>query len=233
MSKPFLTAQWRNLILANYPVPAELLQPLLPPGIELDEYQGQHWASLVGFQFLETRVLGVSWPGFRHFPEWNLRFYVRRGDQRGVCFVREFVPQWFVATVARVIYNEPYRSAPMGMTIQDASEHLTAEYRLDWGGRTHSLRATGRQPAIHPGPDSLEHWFKEHSWGFGVSHLGKTISYEVQHPEWEVYPVESFSAEVDWGQLYGPQWSGFNGVEPASVVLAVGSAVSVYPKGKL
>ena len=32
MSRPFLTARWCNLILANYPVPEELLRPYLPAG---------------------------------------------------------------------------------------------------------------------------------------------------------------------------------------------------------
>ena len=129
MTRPFLTARWHNLILANYAVPEELLRPLLPPGVELDRRHGPCFASLVGFQFLETRVLGISWPGFRHFPEWNLRFYVRHGERRGVCFVREFVPQWFVATVARVLYNEPYRSARMTMTVKEQPEHQTAVER--------------------------------------------------------------------------------------------------------
>lgn len=111
MPRPFLTAAWRNLILANYRTPDDLLRPHLPPGTELDRRDGSAWASLVGFQFHDTRVLGVSWPGYRHFPEWNLRFYVRHNGERGVCFVREFVPQRFVATVARVLYNEPYRTA--------------------------------------------------------------------------------------------------------------------------
>lgn len=229
--RPFLTARWCNLILANYAVPESLLRPRLPPGIDLDTRDGRCWASLVGFQFLDTRVLGVGWPGYRNFPEWNLRFYVRHGDRRGVCFVREFVPQWTVATIARVLYNEPYRSARMAMTVTERPESVTAEYAVDWAGRTHRLRATGAKPAVRPGPDSVEHFFKEHSWGFGVTRGGALLSYEVNHPEWDVYPVRSFEADVDWGSLYGPEWAAMNGADPASVVLTAGSAVSVYPKG--
>lgn len=68
-----LTARWCNLILANYPVADEMLAPLLPPGTELDRRDGSAWCSLVGFPFLDTRVLGVGWPGNRHFPEWTIR----------------------------------------------------------------------------------------------------------------------------------------------------------------
>ena len=37
------------------------------------------------------------------------------------------------------------------------------------------------------------------------------------------------AADVDWAVLYGPEWQAMNGVEPASVVFAAGSAVSVLP----
>lgn len=231
MRRKFLTARWRNLVLANFAVPEELLRPLVPPGCALDRFEGKCWASLVGFQFLGTRVLGVGWPGFRNFPEWNLRFYVSHEGRRGVCFVREFVPQWTVATLARVVYNEPYRAARMSMDVKDEPDALTATYTVKWADRVHTLRAVGAKPAIHPGPDSLEHWFKEHSWGFGTSRRGKLIRYEVNHPTWDVYPVREFSSDVDWAAMYGPEWAPMNGVQPASVVLAVGSEISVSPKG--
>jgi uncharacterized protein YqjF (DUF2071 family) len=229
--RTFLTARWCNLILANYSVPEALLRPHLPPGVDLDTRDGLCWASLVGFQFLDTRVFGVGWPGYRNFPEWNLRFYVRHGERRGVCFVREFVPHWMTATLARVIYNEPYQAAAMTMNVTDTPETITAEYGLEWGGRRHTLRVVGSKPAVRPGPGSIEHFFKEHSWGFGSSRRGRLIRYRVDHPEWDVYPVREFAADVDWSSLYGPGWAAMTGRDPASVVLAAGSEVSVYPKG--
>ena len=228
----FLTARWCNLILANYAVPEELLRPRLPPGLDLDTRDGRCWASLVGFQFLDTRVLGVGWPGYRHFPEWNLRFYVKQGDQRGVCFVREFVPQWLTATLARVIYNEPYRAARMTMDVDDRPDRVVASYSVKWGGRLHVLSAVGSKPAVRPGPDSAEHFFKEHSWGFGTSRGGKLIRYEVNHPGWDVYPVREFAADVNWALLYGAEWAVMQDAVPASVVLAAGSAVSVFPQSR-
>jgi uncharacterized protein YqjF (DUF2071 family) len=231
--RPFLTARWANLFLANFAVPAELLTPRLPPGLELDTRDGRCFASLVAFQFLDTRVLGVPWPGFRNFPELNLRFYVRRGHERGVVFVREFVPQWFVAWIARVLYNEPYRSARMAGEVTATPNVITAEYRLQWAGRTHTLRAVGRKPAVTPAPESVEHFFKEHSWGYGTTRGGKLIRYEVQHPIWEVFPVTDFTIDLDWAAIYGPEWGVMQGVRPESTVLAAGSAVAVYPKGVL
>lgn len=231
MRRKFLTAEWRHLILANFAVPEELLRPYLPPETELDRREGSCWASLVAFQFLDTRVLGIAWPGFRNFPEWNLRFYVVHRGQRGVCFVRELVPQWTVATIARVVYNEPYRFTRVAMDVRETADTLTAAYTVDWGGRRHTLRAVGGKPPSHPPTDSVEHWFKEHSWGYGTSRRGRLIRYEVEHPPWAVYPLRDFVMDVDWGRLYGSPWERMNGIAPASVIFAAGSAVNVYPKG--
>ena len=92
----FLTAWWRNLVMLNYEVDARILAPFVPPGIELDAWQGKTLASIVAFDFADVRVLDRSIPLHRDFEEMNLRFYVRRktadGWRRGVVFVKELVP---------------------------------------------------------------------------------------------------------------------------------------------
>jgi hypothetical protein len=45
--------------------------------------------------------------------------------------------------------------------------------------------------------------------------------------------VRSSSLDLDWAQVYGPSWSFLASEKPASVVLAAGSAVSVYPRRRL
>ncbi|KPV43387.1 hypothetical protein SE17_44325, partial [Kouleothrix aurantiaca] len=66
MPLPFLSARWSNLFLLTYAVPPELLEHRLAPGLTLDTRDGQAFVSLVAFDFLDTRVLGVPWPGFRN-----------------------------------------------------------------------------------------------------------------------------------------------------------------------
>ena len=56
----------------------------------------------------------------------------------------------------------------MTMEVKDEADALAATYTLQWGGRVHSLRAVGTKPPVRPAADSLEHWFKEHSWGYGT-----------------------------------------------------------------
>jgi hypothetical protein len=78
---PFLTVQWRHLVMLNSEVESSALTGRVPGGTELDTWRGRTYLSLVGFLFLDTRVLGVPIPFHRDFEEVNLRFYVpRRAD---------------------------------------------------------------------------------------------------------------------------------------------------------
>src|SRR5215467_13219391 len=99
--KRFLTAEWRDLIMANYEVDPSLLASRVPAGTELDLHEGKCFVSLVGFMFLDTRVLGFLVPFHVNFEEVNLRFYVRRviDDEvrRGVVFIKEIVPRYAIA----------------------------------------------------------------------------------------------------------------------------------------
>jgi hypothetical protein len=229
-SRAFLTAQWQHLVLLNYAVAPERLAPYLPHGLTLDLLHGEAHMSLVAFDFCDTRVLGVPWPGYRRFPEINLRFYVRQGDRRGVVFVREYVPKRLIAWIARWLYNEPYVYAPMSSTVTPSGEGVTVEHRLHAGGRAQRLRVEAGGPPVIPVEDAEAHFFKEHSWGFGRTRGGRLLTYEVRHPVWATYPVERVDLDWDWGAVYGSEWADYNDREPRSVYLAQGSAIAVAPK---
>jgi uncharacterized protein YqjF (DUF2071 family) len=122
--QPFLTANWRYLAMLNYVVDPRLITPLVPAETEIDFENGETFLSVVGFLFLDTRLLGLPIPLHRDFEEVNLRFYVRRKSadtwRRGVVFIRELVPRRAIALVARAFYGENYVAVPMKHKI----EHL-------------------------------------------------------------------------------------------------------------
>jgi uncharacterized protein YqjF (DUF2071 family) len=231
MARPFLTARWTNLCLVSYAVEPERLAGRLPPGLELDLRDGRAFVSLVAFDFEDIRVLGVPWPGYRRFPEVNLRFYVRHGQERGVVFVREYVPRRLVAWIARALYNEPYRAARMASSVQVDATRIVVEHDIASGEKRGRLRVTGGSETVRPRDDSVEHFFKEHQWGFGTDRAGRLQRYRVAHPVWEVHPVVDWSVDFDWAGLYGPEWADLRAAEPSSVVLAAGSEIAVYPLG--
>lgn len=229
MPRAFLTAQWSNLCIVSYAVDRALLEPRLPRGLELDTWDGQALVSLVAFDFLRTKVFWASWPGLTNFPEINLRFYVRAGERRGVCFVREFVPRRLVAMIARRFYNEPYEAAPMASRVTTEADRVDVEHRMTFRGKTSLLHVRGCGDWTVPGADSLEHFVKEHSWGFGTDRRGRTVRYRVEHPVWKVRHAKIAKLDWDWENVYGKEWSGLNDARPLSVMLARGSAIQVYP----
>ncbi|MGA2339892.1 MAG: DUF2071 domain-containing protein, partial [Terracidiphilus sp.] len=113
----FLTADWRNLLMFNYAVDPGLLRRFVPTGTELDDFEGRTYVSLVGFEFNRTRVARMAIPFHRSFEEVNLRFYVRRSGRRGVVFIRELVPKFAVAAIARIAFGENYSRVPMSHSI--------------------------------------------------------------------------------------------------------------------
>lgn len=223
------------MCLVTYAVDAALLMPRLAPGLELDTRDGRAFVSLVAFDFLNTRVKGVKWPWHVNFPEINLRFYVRRADggdlRRGVMFVRELVPRPAISVVAKLMYNEPYANARMKSGVTKTGGKIRVEHSWRFGGRGHWLRVEADDEPFTPGEDSVEHFFKEHSWGFGVSRRGRLLTYRVDHPVWRVFPGPRVEMDVDFAACYGAEWGVLNGAEPVSVVLAEGSGVRVWPVG--
>lgn len=234
MPRPFLTARWESLLLLNYACPAELLAPLVPRGTELDLWRGEAIVSVVGFLFRDTRLLGVPVPFHRHFEEVNLRFYVTRVEggetTRAVTFVREIVPRRAIATVARVVYNEPYLSAPMSHAVDlDPETGGTVEYRWRYGGERFALTASASGPAALAEPDSEAAFITEHYVGYTRQRDGGTLAYRVDHPSWRLWTPDSAAFQGDATALYGPAFAEVVAGTPRSAVLAVGSEVAVQP----
>src|SRR5256886_13318547 len=155
--KPFLSANWRYLAMLNYVVDPALVKPLVPAGTKIDCENGETFVSVVGFLFLDTRLLGLPIPLHRDFEEVNLRFYVRRKSadiwRRGVVFIRELVPRRAIALIARACYGENYLAVPMKHEIEHLDGNLKVEFSWRRGHKWESLkmRATGEPEIISAG----------------------------------------------------------------------------------
>lgn len=226
----FLTAEWRKLILANYLVDESLLKSYLPYGTELDTWNGKLHLSLVGFMFLNTKVLGISIPFYRNFEEVNLRFYVRYKHQnewrRGVVFIKEIVPKMMISLVANTVYGEHYETLPMRHLIEENTHQLNVAYKMKKGQSWHGIKATANNQSQALEEGTEVEFITEHYWGYTQLGAQKTSQYEVTHPSWDFYPVTSFEIEGDFSQIYGEKFDFIN-QQPDSVFLAEGSEISV------
>jgi uncharacterized protein YqjF (DUF2071 family) len=231
--KRFLTANWRYLAMLNFVVDPTILTPLTPPGTELDFENGETFVSMVGFLFLDTRLLGVPIPLHRDFEEVNLRFYVRRKSAdtwlRGVVFIRELVPRRAISLVARAFYGEHYFALPMKHDIKHVDLRLNVEYSWRRGKRWESLKmsAPGEPQSISAG--SHAEFITEHYWGFTSVRAGCS-EYRVEHPRWKIWNATSFEFNADVATLYGEQFAETLNRPPRSAFIAEGSSIEVWSR---
>jgi hypothetical protein len=233
--RTFLTAQWRHLLMLNYDVDPASLLPFVPAGTQLDLWQGRSLVSLVGFRFLQTRLLGWAVPFHQNFTEVNLRFYVRRetvdGFRRGVVFLKEIAPKFAVSWVANAIYHETYVTLPMSHRIQipgsAADRTGRIEYRWRQGGRRYEMTANFcGLPRVLPA-GSEEEFIAEHYWGYTRRRDGATWEYRVEHSPWRVWRVDAAAFEGDATELYGRTFADVLSHPPSSALVADGSPVIV------
>lgn len=229
---PFLTAQWRSLVMLNYEIDPAVLQPLVPRETELDFWNEKAFVSIVGFLFLDTRLRGVPIPLHTNFPEVNLRFYVRHkaadGWRRGVTFVREIVPRPAIAIVANTFYNERYLALPMRHDVDLQSDNGHAEYSWRHCKNWDFVRAQTNETWRELPGNSMEEFITEHYWGYAAQRDGGTLEYAVQHPRWRVKLAAQSKFEADVREIYGQDFAPFLSDAPASAFVAEGSAVAVH-----
>jgi uncharacterized protein YqjF (DUF2071 family) len=238
--RAFLTAEWRYLVMLNYDVDPAVLHALVPRHTELDLWNGRAIASVVGFRFLRTRVVGAPIPFHRNFEEVNLRFYVRHTTRegevrRGVVFVRELVPRAAIALVARLAYNEPYLAVPMRSIVPNTPVEDPERVSYEWrtGSRWQTVAATARGAPSLPEANSEEAFITEHFWGYTRQRDGATVEYQVKHPRWRVWAAARPSLDADVPRLYGSSFARPLSVAPVSAYIAEGSAVTVYRPRRL
>ncbi len=225
----FLTAEWNNLLMLNYAVDPSRLEPFVPAGTELDAFEGKFFLSLVGFEFNRTRVLGLAVPFHQNFEEVNLRFYVRRSSRRGVVFIRELVPKYAVAAVARFLFKENYSCVPMSHRIESGK----AEYAWKLGSERCAMSIETEGESFVPPEGSLSQFITEHYWGYTTQKGGGSLEYEVQHPPWRVWNAKEAGFSGNASGLYGAEIAQILTRKPDSAFLAKGSPVTVFKSKRI
>lgn len=187
--------QWKDLLFAHWPVPAATLRPLVPAGLDIQEFDGTSWAGLVPF-----RMAGVmrrplpDLPGVSAFPELNLRLYVERDGKPGVWFLSLDASNSLAVWAARRFFHLPYYRAEM--TVEAEGE----------GVRYRSARRAPAAPAVFRGSyrpislefasarGGLEHFLTERYCLYAQAPSGALWRTDVQHVPW---PLQRAHVEIE------------------------------------
>lgn len=187
---------WRDLLFAHWPVAASTLRALVPPELELDEFDGSAWLGLVPF-----RMAGVmrrplpDLPGVSAFPELNVRTYVARDGKPGVWFLSLDAANRLAVWAARRFFYLPYYRAQTSIAVDGG----TVRYRSSRAGAelVASYRPTSEPYLARPG--TLEHWLTERYCLYAKAPDGSLWRNDVHHPPW---PLQSATAEIERNTLF-------------------------------
>jgi len=101
---------WSNLLHMNYRVNSSLLIPLIHPKLQLDEFNGSSWVSLIPTQITKTTINSFPFPITS--TELTLQTYVSLNGKPGNWPLRLFFGDRLVAWFAKLYYRGGVKTYP-------------------------------------------------------------------------------------------------------------------------
>lgn len=182
---------WDDLAFLHWRLPESALRAHVPPGLELDSFDGSAWLAVTPFRITHLRGRGLpAVPVLSSFLEVNVRTYVTVDDKPGIWFFSLDAESPVAVQAARRVYKLPYFRARMsarpvgkGVAYESVrSEGTPAELRVTYGP------AGEAEPAA---PGSLEWFLTERYCLYAEDEEGAPHRAEIHHPPWPLQPAEA------------------------------------------
>ncbi|GAB4200095.1 MAG: DUF2071 domain-containing protein [Roseiflexaceae bacterium] len=202
--RPWVMAmEWHDLLFMHWPVAPAALRALLPPGLELETFDGQAWLGVVPFWMRGVRARATpALPWVSAFPELNVRTYVRADDRPGVWFFSLDAANPLAVQVARATFHLPYFDARMAAlrTAEGIDYRSTRTHR---GASPAEFAARYRPigPVQRAAPGSFDAWLTERYCLYAANRRGRVWRGEIHHAPWPLQPAE---AEVERNSMAAP-----------------------------
>ena len=186
--------RWLDLAFLHWPVPADQVRRLLPPGVELDTFDGDAWIGLVPFRMNGIRHrLFAPVPGLCAFHELNVRTYVTRDGKPGVWFFSLDAANPFAVLAARRTFHLRYFHARMRSTTSGGGIIKYESVRAHPGELPARFiggyRPTGDVLSTSRG--TLEHFLTERYCLYCVDPTGCILRGDIHHSPWRLRRAEA------------------------------------------
>lgn len=188
-----MTQTWHDLLFAHWPLPPQVLRPLVPAQLPLDAYEGQCWLAVTPFHMSHVRPRGVpALAGFSSLPELNVRTYVKLENKPGVYFFSLDAGSLSAVFAARSFYRLPYYYARMKVEVRPDGIGYHSLRRVpanaEFRGRYRPTAPVQLRPR-----GSLEHWLSERYCLYTTT--GRSVfRAEIHHLPW---PLQDAEAEIE------------------------------------
>ena len=189
-----MTMAWLDLLFAHWSFAPEDIAKLLPPGLELDTYEGRAWLGVVPFRMDAVGPRGLNWiPGVSAFPELNVRTYVVRDGKPGVWFFSLDATSKLAVRAARMGFSLPYYDAAIRCEAEPDGWVAYDSARVDPPGRFVG-RYRGVGPVYQSTPGTLESWLTERYCLYSADGDGGFHRGEIHHEPW---PLQRAEAQIE------------------------------------
>ncbi|WP_410511919.1 DUF2071 domain-containing protein [Paenibacillus sp. BR2-3] len=184
---------WKDLLFAHWPVNEAELLSYIPPGLELQKWEGKPWISVSPFLIHPLRLRGIPpIPWVNRFLELNIRTYVERNGKPGVFFLNLDASNRVAVTAARAFAHLPYRYADMKIhSEKDAIRYISK--RSNSNGETavfNGIYKPVSSSIFHAQPGTLVHWLTERYCLYAADPEGRLYSGEIHHLPWPLQEAE-------------------------------------------
>lgn len=210
--------EWNNAVFLHWKLPSTVLRPLIPEGLELDDFEGQSWISLVAFTMEKIRPAYLpSWSFISDFHEINLRTYVIHDHKPGVFFLNIEAEKSLSAWISRKLSGLPYEKSKI--------TRLPGSYQSVNTRKGFNLDATfeiGKQITTKT---PLERWLTER-YSLYLEKNKQLFRYDIHHKEWALNEIKINKLSCQY-QLAGFQ---FSNAAPDLVQYSAGVQVLAWNK---
>lgn len=173
--------EWNDVLFLHWEIPFDQLRSIVPFDLQLDNFEGRFYISLVGFTMQKIRPRYLpSFSLISDFHEINIRTYVDVDGKKGVYFLNIEAAKAISSIVARSLSGLPYRKSRimrMGGRYASESRRRGSEFSVD------VLIGSDRAQK-----SELELWLTERYCLYSF-HKGKYFRYDVHHEEWNLKDV--------------------------------------------
>ncbi len=210
-NRPWAIAQeWHHVLFLHWPVDAGALRPMVPPPLEIETRDGRAWLTVLPFAMRRLRLRGLpALPFLSSFPQLNVRTYVTLEGRPGVFLLRVVAGSLPAVTIARRLFNLPYKRGRLALRKEGQSWIFTCRPRAEWqagAGNTPSSLTVRYRPegtAFRPAPGSLEHWLSERFCYYTIGREERIDRGEIEHPPWSLQPAQVDAIESSWPGAIG------------------------------
>jgi uncharacterized protein YqjF (DUF2071 family) len=195
--------RWQRMAFIHWRYPAEVVQPLLPPGLTVQTFDGSAWVGLLPFlmEVRPPRLPAVPW--LSRFPETNVRTYVYGPDGRtGILFFSLDAARLPAVAAARASLGLPYFWSDMAVSTDGETTTYRGRRRVPGpAGAGYDLRVRFGE-AYDKGPTLFDNYLTAR-YRLYSRVLGRLVSVEVEHPPWPLRRAELLGLRQDVVQAAG------------------------------